>query len=66
MIRDVWVNVLTQSISQFLDGAEFELPTDISKIDHLIEEIKKVKTKKIGIDDKLMNLRWIRGLFAAA
>lgn len=51
---------------QFLHGEEFKLPTNTFEIDHRIEEIKKVKTKHIGLKDKYMHLRWIFGIVATA
>lgn len=50
MIRDIRVNISTQTISWFLHRVDFEIPTDVLEIDHRNKEIKKVKTNHIGTD----------------
>lgn len=52
-IRAVWVYISTQTICYFLHGPDFYLPANTTEIDYCIDEIWKVKTKKISLEDKL-------------
>lgn len=53
-----------QTISWFLHRVEFELSTNTSQIDYCIKEMRKVKTKKIGTNDKYMPIKQIARIIA--
>lgn len=58
------MKISTQIISQFLHGAEFELPADTLAIDHCIDRIVKVKMNIICTDKKYLHLKRIEGIIS--
>lgn len=53
IIRGVRVNITMKNITRLLHGSKFQLPTNIDKIDYRIEEMQKVKLKRICFEDKI-------------
>lgn len=51
------MNISTHIISQILHGPVFVLPANTAEIDFRVKEIKKVKVKQIGSEDKLVQLQ---------
>lgn len=64
LICDTHVDILACTISRFPHGWDFEPPTNIDDVDHLIIEMRKLKLKQIGIEDKKVHYRQMENIIA--
>lgn len=66
IIKGVRVDISTQTISRFLHGLDFQLPTNTVEMDYPMDEMQKVKTKQNNLEDKLTHFLWMDDIISMA